>query len=413
MATGLQSKFSWAGVAAAGIGGLTGKYISAPGLRIGANALANAATRSLIDGSDFGDNLIAALPDVMSQVIGTAVAGRIAGNGGSAGTTGDRERRGGVLSAVGDFLGFDGEFGYDGVNGPTGAGRNLSLAGLGGAIGDFVGLDGQFGQQGMAGRNLSLAGLGDAVENVIAPPRAVATPQQEGPTLHGPLRDAVSRPGQDAALWTDTKVPFFGDDSPYMTRSRRYREIQAELEARGFEDSYYFDAVGAMTENIASSDILPLGRYLSGLDEDVARYANGLSQGIADNNERQFQRVLDGDITERGRALDVRLVADEQRFIQGRLDALEQSNPDLFRRFTTQIDRNANMTGWIDGVNFVTDPHINMAADRARATIGGPIRFANETHRNIMGQTMAQVMREYRTRQEAIRNYAPPPGPHQ
>jgi hypothetical protein len=42
----------------------------------GASALANAGTRSLIDGSDFGDNIIAALPDVIGNTVGQlAVAG--------------------------------------------------------------------------------------------------------------------------------------------------------------------------------------------------------------------------------------------------------------------------------------------------------------------------------------------------
>ncbi|MBY0563046.1 MAG: LysM peptidoglycan-binding domain-containing protein [Hyphomonadaceae bacterium] len=183
VATGLQDKFSWAGVAAAGVGAGVGKWVGArlpagTGAIVGrtavntASAIANAATRSLIDGSNFGDNVLAALPDVIGQTIGEAIAGRVAGNGN---TTGGGERRGGVLSAIGDVLGFDGEFGYDGINGPTGEGRRLSLAGLGGAIGDVVGLDGQFGQQGMAGRNLSLSGLGDAIQDVIAPPTATTT----------------------------------------------------------------------------------------------------------------------------------------------------------------------------------------------------------------------------------------------
>jgi hypothetical protein len=152
-----------------------------------ASSLANAATRSLIDGSDFGDNMVASLPDVVGQTIGEAIAGGISGN---ASTTGDREGRGGLFSAIGDVLGFDGEFGYDGINGPTGAGRNLSLAGLGGAIGDVVGLDGQFGQQGMAGRNLSLSGLGDAFQDVIEPRAATATGAYGS---EGSWRDTIQR----------------------------------------------------------------------------------------------------------------------------------------------------------------------------------------------------------------------------
>lgn len=35
-----------------------------------ASALSNAAARSLIDGTGFGDNILAALPDVIGQTIG-------------------------------------------------------------------------------------------------------------------------------------------------------------------------------------------------------------------------------------------------------------------------------------------------------------------------------------------------------
>ena len=87
MAVGLQSKFDWAGIAGAAAGaafstelvdqgGLNGVRNSRTGLEIAtgtSSAIANAATRSLIEGSDFGDNLIAALPDVIAQTVGALV----------------------------------------------------------------------------------------------------------------------------------------------------------------------------------------------------------------------------------------------------------------------------------------------------------------------------------------------------
>ena len=105
VATGLQHSFSWAGVAAAGVGGGASNWLAskvdlgkighavaderglgfsgkleeqvamgvAAGLRGAANALASAATRSAIEGSSFGDNIIAAIPDVIGQVIDSAI----------------------------------------------------------------------------------------------------------------------------------------------------------------------------------------------------------------------------------------------------------------------------------------------------------------------------------------------------
>ena len=95
--TGLQSKFDFAGVAAAGIGGGAGNAVArglaSPkgllGIRAGvgifgsnlssntAGAIANAATRSAIQGTSFGDNVMRALPDVIGSTVGNLVAGEI------------------------------------------------------------------------------------------------------------------------------------------------------------------------------------------------------------------------------------------------------------------------------------------------------------------------------------------------
>lgn len=95
VATGLQNKFSWTGVA---VGGVVGGVSSALDARFartapdrsiaqyaqqtltgGAAAIAGAAARSLLDGSDFGDNLVAALPDVIGSTIGNMVAKGVTG----------------------------------------------------------------------------------------------------------------------------------------------------------------------------------------------------------------------------------------------------------------------------------------------------------------------------------------------
>ncbi|WP_158266337.1 HNH endonuclease [Allosphingosinicella deserti] len=84
----LQSKFSWAGVAAAGISagvsGAAGRSLpgAAKSFRQAsfgnqtasgfAGAISGAATRSVLTGTSFGDNIIAVLPDVIASTIGNA-----------------------------------------------------------------------------------------------------------------------------------------------------------------------------------------------------------------------------------------------------------------------------------------------------------------------------------------------------
>jgi len=53
-----------------------------------ASDIANAATRSLINGSDFGDNIIAALPDTIGQTIGNMIADGVAARSTSTATPG-------------------------------------------------------------------------------------------------------------------------------------------------------------------------------------------------------------------------------------------------------------------------------------------------------------------------------------
>ncbi len=105
VATGLQSKFSFVGVAAAGIGAGAGGAISRslpgqavdaqydangnitnPGSRASfgnnlassaADAIASAATRSALSGTSFGDNLLAAVPNAIGNTIGRAIGGAI------------------------------------------------------------------------------------------------------------------------------------------------------------------------------------------------------------------------------------------------------------------------------------------------------------------------------------------------
>jgi phage tail protein X len=88
VATGLQEKFSWAGVAAAGVGAGVGAAFAKEAFGVtgdnfadnvggdfqkaatgAVSAIANAATRSALTGESFGDGLQAAIPDVVAQLL--------------------------------------------------------------------------------------------------------------------------------------------------------------------------------------------------------------------------------------------------------------------------------------------------------------------------------------------------------
>ena len=84
VATGLQNKFDWAGVAAAGVsGGVSAAVGSSTGIAANfVGALAGAGVATLINGRDFGDNILSVLPSVLGQTIGNAVAEGMQGTAG-------------------------------------------------------------------------------------------------------------------------------------------------------------------------------------------------------------------------------------------------------------------------------------------------------------------------------------------
>jgi YD repeat-containing protein len=149
--TGLQDKFDWAGVAAAGIGsGVTsaigvdpishlnrsiGAYLSNVGAGM-ASDIADAATRSVIDGSDFGDNLLAALPDIIGQTIGGIIADGVSGRRSDEDTQKSDVEPSNVAADESDEYGNANVFSLDGDNVSyfdTPEGAFIGLAGLAGA----------------------------------------------------------------------------------------------------------------------------------------------------------------------------------------------------------------------------------------------------------------------------------------
>ncbi|WP_291198107.1 hypothetical protein [Hyphomonas sp.] len=84
MAVGAQSKFSWAGVASAGVGSLVPGGIGPGGAAsYAASALADAATRTALGDGNFGDNIRAAIPNVIGQALGNVVARSLTGSSGA------------------------------------------------------------------------------------------------------------------------------------------------------------------------------------------------------------------------------------------------------------------------------------------------------------------------------------------
>ncbi len=86
MATGLQKRFDWVGLAVAGVTAGVGQAVAGDSpsfwrqTAAGAvSGIAGAATRSVLTGTSFGDNILAVLPDVVGSTVGRLAAREIAG----------------------------------------------------------------------------------------------------------------------------------------------------------------------------------------------------------------------------------------------------------------------------------------------------------------------------------------------
>jgi hypothetical protein len=207
---GLQDKFSWAAVAAAGVGsaagslvgGIAGRASTAVNEALGggklavklgtvvngtvvgmADAIGNAAARSLIEGTDFGDNIRAAIPSVLGNAIASGIFSGKDGTGSSA-----SENEGpNLLDRFADGLL---------------AGAGSAVRGIGSAVssaatraGDWLGFDGKFGTQGASFGDLSVRNLGKAFR-AISPTKQIPTElksEAEWAAEDGSWIDQVSR----------------------------------------------------------------------------------------------------------------------------------------------------------------------------------------------------------------------------
>lgn len=213
---------------------------------------------------------------------------------------------------------------------------------------------------------------------------------------------AYETPGQNFnRFWYANNNPYtnkdpdgrlcIGQTSGYCDRSERYDELDAQFSG-GTADTTYFGAVSDMTENLANMDLFG-GKTVAGVTPAVDQYLNALSQGIAAFNEGQAAKINNGQIKEVGKALDLRLVKDEQKFIQKSLNSLQTSDRTLYTNVISTMNFNANRSDVFGAINSLTDSNIARAASKARAELGRSINFGSESDRNVMGKYMTEVRR--------------------
>lgn len=190
-----------------------------------ASALANAATRTAIDGSSFGDNLRAAIPDVIGQAIGGALVGGIGG--------GARERLRENAEALAEAR----------SNAPTQSGVRLAAFDDGTRIdGGFVGTVEGGGSADADGGDISLllgAPAGDVLKNI---PDELLSSSIWGDVTNGAAANGTS-------IWSALAAPLGELKSYYVdgysaAYDRRLDGVSALLDAAAANSKQTLDLIG-------------------------------------------------------------------------------------------------------------------------------------------------------------------------
>ena len=175
--------------------------------------------------------------------------------------------------------------------------------------------------------------------------------------------------------------------STFCERSAAYDKADQEFGSK----TDYFAAVSAMTANLANMDIPLVGPAVSGLDSQTRNAIDNLSQGIADFNKGQMDRLRNGDISGSRTQINSHLVRDEQKYITKRLDKMRADNRNLYNKMISGINRSANGARQ-EGLMGITDSLMSTAAGITHMQLGHDIDYANESDRITMGNNMIGVV---------------------
>lgn len=172
------------------------------------------------------------------------------------------------------------------------------------------------------------------------------------------------------------------NSSPMCVRSRRYERIDSDPNVSS--KTRFFGAAAIVTSALA----LPAP---SGFMAD-------LSSQLQKANLARLDQIRTGqlEMSASVQKNDRDFIHFEQTIVQKVLDGLEASDPDAYRNLidTTNDRLNSERVASVAGR---TDPNFAQGLATAREKIGGDIDFANQQHREILGQSIADVARKSST----------------
>lgn len=113
-----------------------------------------------------------------------------------------------------------------------------------------------------------------------------------------------------------------------------------------------------------------------------------LSRGLEKANLQRAELIKSGQLPSSGSVAsnDAAFVHYEQSIVQERLDEMKVDSPFGYKTLVSYS--NSALNGPL------ADPNFRRARDAAVKQIGGPIDFANQSHREALGRAAAEVARQ-------------------
>lgn len=173
----------------------------------------------------------------------------------------------------------------------------------------------------------------------------------------------------------------------YCNRARVY----AEMDRRAGNYTRFFAAASATVTFLANFDSPAAPAFVSGYTRGMMR---GISVGLARTNSAWYGAITSG--TFRGSMRDRDFVHREQTRVQGMLNAYQKQNPEQFAKSIAEINSFMNSDSFgkdVAGALSSTDRAYMGVLNGVREQLGGDIDFANQGHREAIGNALIDHIR--------------------
>jgi RHS repeat-associated protein len=183
--------------------------------------------------------------------------------------------------------------------------------------------------------------------------------------------------------------------SAYCARATLYGLIDAKASAQ----TRFFAAASATNQLLANLDVPVLSSsfvsssFVAGPSEQTKTFLSTLGKDLEGINITIAASIKEGALG--GPGLDAELVRTEQAKVQESLDSLQKADRAGYEKVIGEINATLNPTGLgkFAVTRFGTDKAYSQILDAVRKDLGASIDFANQKHREAIGNKLIEHLR--------------------